>query len=324
MKILFHNNQLDIRGTTVSVTDYARYNQEILGNESIICYDATTRPNGNKGTDPGVREGLEKTFKIIGHQGPDDLKKIIDHEKIDFAYFLRAGNIEFLPDNCKTGVHSVFQNYQPHGDRYAYVSEWLADTMAQRNGQASLPWVPHIVNLPSPSPNYNFRKDWGIRPDQFIFGRHGGQFTFDLGFVQKQIAYLLDTRDDFVFVFMGTEPWINHPNVRFLNPVHDLQTKSNIINTWDAMIHARRDGESFGLAVAEALFLNKPVLAWEGGNDLHHAKVLNNSNLLYSENNLWEKMNNIRELANKEDWSNRVAQFKPEAVMNKFNEVFLR
>jgi len=322
MKILFHNNQLDIRGTTVSVTDYARYNQEILGNESIICYDATIRPDGNNGTDPGVREGLENSFKIIGHQGPDDVKKIIDREKIDFAYFQRGGWPEFIPDNCKTGVHAVFQCNDPHGDIYAYISEWLSEAMAQKHGISPRPWVPYPVYLPPPTRNY--REDWGIRPDQFIFGRHGGRFTFDLGFVQKQIAYLLDTRDDFVFVFMGTDPWINHPNVRFLNPVHDLQTKSNIINTWDAMIHGRSHGESFGAAVAEALFLNKPVLSWEGGNDLHHAKVLNNSGLLYSENTLWEKMNNIRELAKKEDWSKRVEQFKPAVVMDRFDKVFLR
>ena len=317
MKILFHANQLCLRGTTVAVTDYARYNQDILGNESIICYDIKSPFNN-----VGVREELNKSFKIIGHQGPDDVTKIIDKEKIDFAYFLRGGWPEFIPTNCKTGVHSVFQCNNPHGDVYAYISEWLSDVMSKQTGLEKMPWVPHSVHLPAP--NQNYRKEWNIRPDQFIFGRHGGLPTFDLPFVKQQIVKLLSQRDDFVFVFLGTEHWINHPNVRFLNTVHDLQTKSNIINTWDAMIHARGEGESFGLAIAEALFLNKPVLAWEGGHDLHHTKVLENSGLLYSEQTLWDIMNNIRELAKKEDWSQRVAHFKPEVVMNKFNEVFLR
>ena len=39
MKVLFHAEQLNYRGTTNSVVDYARYNQEILGNESAIIYD---------------------------------------------------------------------------------------------------------------------------------------------------------------------------------------------------------------------------------------------------------------------------------------------
>ena len=316
-KILFHSNQLCIRGTTVSTTDYARYNQEILGNDSIICYDINSPMN-----ETSVLEGLEKRFKVIGHHGYNDIKKIIDKEKIDFAYFQRGGWTEPLPDNCKIGVHAVFQHYQPHGDIYAYISEWLSDVMSEQNRVTPVSWVPYTIQLPTP--NKDYREEWNIRPDQFIFGRHGGKPTFDLHFVKQQIFNLINQRDDFVFVFLGTDPWINHPNVRFINGVYDLQTKSNIINTWDAMIHARAEGESFGAAIAEALSLNKPVLAWENGYDLHHTKVLNNSNLLYSEDTIWEKLNNIKELSKKEDWSQRVKQFKPNIVMNKFNEVFLR
>jgi len=322
MKVLFHNNQLDTRGTTVATVAYARYNQEILGNESIICYDATQRPDGYLGTDLGVRERLESEFQIIGHQGVEDLQRIIEKEAVDFSYFLRSGNIEFLPNNCKTGVHSVFQNYEPHGDKYAYVSEWLAKTMTQRSGVASLPWVPHIVDLPEPNDNY--REQLGIRPDQFIFGRHGGKNTFDLPFVKKAIADLVNATDKFVFLFVGTEPWIDHPNVRFFNEIQDLQDKANVIDTWDAMIHARIDGESFGLSVVEALSLNKPVLSWEGGNDLHHTKVLENSGLLYNENTILNKLTRIEELAKSEDWTKRVEQFKPEIVMQQFNNVFLK
>jgi hypothetical protein len=317
MKILLHNNQLDYRGTTVSLTDYAKYNQEILGNDSIICYNINSPMN-----QPGVHEALEKNFKVIGYNTPDELKKLIDREKIDFAYFQRGGWLEFLPDNCRTGVHAVFQHHQPHGDIYAYISKWLSDVMSNQYSVNPIPWVPYPIQLPTP--NTDYREELNIRTDQFIFGRHGGSSTFDIPFVKQQIHDLLNQRDDFVFVFLGTEPWINHPNVRFVNIIHDLQTKSNMINTWDAMIHARAEGESFGAAVAEVLSLNKPVLAWENGHDLHHTKVLDNSNLLYSEQNLLEKMLNIKELAKQEDWSQRVEQFKPKVVMNKFNEVFLR
>ena len=322
MKVIFHNNQLDVRGTTVATTDYARYNQEILGNESIICYDATRRPDGYLGTDPGVRERLESEFQIIGHQGVEDLQRIVEKENVDFSYFMRSGPVDFLPNNCKTGVHAVFQHHEPHGDKYAYISEWLANTMAQRSGIASLPWVPYMVDLPAPTENY--REQLGIRSDQFVFGRHGGRHTFDLHFVKKAIADLVTTTDKFVFLFVGTEPWIDHPNVKFFNEIQDVQDKANVINTWDAMIHARSDGESFGAAVVEALSLNKPVLSWEGGNDLHHTKVLENSGLLYNETTILDKLTNIQELAKSEDWTKRVEQFKPEIVMQQFNNVFLK
>jgi glycosyltransferase involved in cell wall biosynthesis len=322
VKILFHNNQLDVRGTTVAITDYARYNQEVLGNESIICYDASLRHGGYRGEDPGVLDRLSKEFKVIPHQGVEDIQKIIDIEQIDYAYFLRSGNVDYLPNNCKTGVHAVFQNYQPHGNQYAYVSEWLADKMAKSNGLTSMPWVPHIVNLPSPTGN--FRTELGIQPGQFVIGRHGGRYSFDIPFVKQAIYDLLNQRNDIVFVFAGTEPWIDHPNVKFLNDIQDLQSKSNLINTWDAMLHARSDGESFGLAICEALYLNKPVLAWENGNDLHHTMILENFETLYSQENIFEKLMNIRDLVGKEDWYKRVLQFAPDQVMKKFDQVFLR
>jgi len=35
-KIAFHSNQLSIRGTEVALYQYAKYNEEILGNKSVI------------------------------------------------------------------------------------------------------------------------------------------------------------------------------------------------------------------------------------------------------------------------------------------------
>ena len=39
MKIGFHDNSLNLRGTSVALFDYAYYNQKILGNESVIFYN---------------------------------------------------------------------------------------------------------------------------------------------------------------------------------------------------------------------------------------------------------------------------------------------
>ena len=51
MKVLFHTLTLNFRGTAVAVYDYAKYNQEILGNESIICYDASMPYEKDVGTE---------------------------------------------------------------------------------------------------------------------------------------------------------------------------------------------------------------------------------------------------------------------------------
>jgi glycosyltransferase involved in cell wall biosynthesis len=314
MKILFHANTLNYRGTTVAITDYAHYNQEILGNESVIAYCKTYGEEKDMGNEPAVIEALEKKFKVVGYS-TGNIEKEIDKEKIDLAYFIAGGEKSFLPTNCKTAVHAVFQNKEPHGDRYAYISEWLSTKMS--NG--TIPFVPHIVNLPQPVKNY--RQAFGLE-GKIVVGRIGGYFTFDIPFVKEYIKQLVQADDKFVFLFVGTEPFIDHPNVKFINEIHNAQQKANFISTCDAMIHARQRGESFGLSIAEFLSLNKPVMAWNGGHDLNHLEMLKDSGLLYNDSNDLNSM--LYSLDNtKEDWGRRVAEYNPNIVMKKFNEVFI-
>lgn len=320
MKILFHANTLNYRGTTVALTDYARYNRNILGNESIITYNMDLGYDKDMGSELAVINELAKEFTVLAYSDKDpkggSLEQWIDMHKPDLTYFIRAGQKEPLPSNSKTAVHSVFQFNEPHGDRYAYVSEWLSKKMSG----GTIPFVPHIVDLPEP--NRDYREAFGIRKDQIVVGRYGGYYTFDLPFVKQTVERLASESDKFVFLFMGTEPFVNSPNVFFIKETHDVQKKANFINTCDVMLHGRERGESFGLSIAEFLSLNKPVLSWNSGHDLNHLDMLKDSGLLYNDGT------DIRRILNslpdfKEDWTKRVEQFKPIPVMKKFKEVFL-
>ena len=89
------------------------------------------------------------------------------------------------------------------------------------------------------------------------------------------------------------------------------------------MLHARQRGESFGLSIAEFLYMNKPVMAWSDGHDRNHIEMLAGSGLLYKDDHELNVM--IRNISawEQELWSKRVEQFKPEVVMTKFKDVFL-
>lgn len=316
MRILFHGDTLNYRGTTVALTDYANYNQEILGNESVIAYCTSHGSAKDVGSVPAVIEELSKKYKVIGYEA-GELNEVIENFSIDTSYFIRAGQRDFLPTNCKNAVHAVFQFNDPHGDRYAYVSKWLSDEMSS----GSIPYVPHIVNLPRPTGDY--RNALGIAADKIVIGRIGGYYTFDIPEVKKYITRLVQDNDKFVFLFVGTEPFVDHPNIKFINEIHSPQKKANFINTCDAMLHARIRGESFGLSIAEFLCLNKPVFAWNGGYDKNHIDMLKNTGTLYNnETDLNYFLHNIPEFSR--DWSTLVQDYKPGVVMNKFNEVFLK
>lgn len=315
MKVLFHANTLNYRGTTVALTDYAKYNETILGNESIICYNAGIGYERDMGSEPDVVAALKKQFAVYEYNNTG-LEHIIDQTQADFAYFIRAGMTEPLPTNVRTGVHAVFQFNQPHGDRYAYISQWLSETMSS----GTIPYVPHIVQLPEPN---QFRRDFGISDEQIIVGRLGGYYSLDIPWVKKVIIEIVESDPKFVFVFPGTEQFYNHSNIVHFSEIHDLQQKSNYINMCDLMIHGRQRGESFGLSIAEFLFFNRPVLAFNGGIDQNHMTMLKDTGGLYDNSEqLRLAIKNFEH--NRYNFNhNPVKEFNPATVMEIFKKVFL-
>jgi len=313
MKVLFHTHTLNFRGTAVAVTDYAKYNQEILGNESVICYNSGIGYEKDMGTEQESLEYIKSQFEVRSCT-MDQLDSVCND--INVAYFLRAGNRELLPTNVQTAVHAVFQHNDPHGDRYAYISEWMSSTMSE----GTVPFVPHIVSLPEPTGDY--REKLGISKDKTVIGRIGGYYTFDIPFVKKIIENIVNTRDDFIFLFCNTAPFIKHPNVRYIDSIVDRQKKANFINTCDGFLHARQQGESFGLALCETLYFNKPTLAYNGGHDKHHINLLKDTELLYDVIDIENKILDIKGFQG--NYKQVVDKFEPEMVMEKFNKVFLQ
>lgn len=314
MKIAFHLNTICHRGTTVAVFDYAKYNQEILGNESVIVYPKDVIYDGvsqDSQTQLDLVELYKKKYNIYGYTDKSDLNKFCSN--VDTTYFIKAGFDDGLLTDGRNVVHAVFQAKEPHGDRYAYISKWLGDLMMCE-------YVPHIVNLPEP--NDNFRKSLGIPDDKIVIGRLGGFYQFDIPFVMQTIYNIVENDDRFVFVFVNTHKFVDHPNILFLGSFIDLQVKSNFINTCDAMIHARSEGETFGLAIAEGLFHNKPVFAWNNGRDKNHIEMLSGFDTLYDESNLYRKIIDFGYKYDREYYK-AVKEFSPETVMNKFKQVFL-
>lgn len=312
MKVLFHTHTLNFRGTAVAIYDYAKYNEEILGNESVICFNNTIPYERDMGTEDASVQKFKDRFEVRSYNNPKEFNEVCSD--VDFAYFIRAGNYETLPSDVRTGVHAVFQNYDPHGDVYAYISNWLSQKMTG----GKIPYVPHIVNLPEPTDTY--RERFNLQ-GKTVIGRLGGFYKFDIPFARDAVAKVLEASKDHVFFFVNTQPFIKHERVIFADSIVDLQKKSNYINTCDGFIHARMEGESFGLALCESLYFNKPTLAWEDGRDQHHIDLLKDTKCLYNEDNIVDKLINIKSLD--DDYASIVHQFNPTAVMRKFKEVFL-
>lgn len=315
-RIIFHDNCLCERGSSLAIFDYAHYNQKILKNKSIVSYNAKDHRN----VASVIQKFKDADIELAPHQANFNEFGEISRSCADIAYIFKGGGWDGqLVSGMKNAIHCTFQFNQPHGDVYAYVSEWLSKVMS--NGER--PWVPHIVQMPKPQKC--MRDQLGIPKDAIVFGRYGGYEQFDIPFVKQTIKTVLNLKKNYWFVFVNTEPFVQHERVIYLDKIINLQDKSDYINSCDAMIHARDGGESFGLAICEFMFHNKPVLAANFGHDKNHIEILAKYGTLYDNNaDLTVKMLNIDRYFDKNYTQEIFENYSPEVVMQRFEKVFIK
>lgn len=334
---LFHSNQLSLRGTEIALYDYAHYNETLLGNRSIIVIPKA----GYR--DRGIEEKFKARFEVYFHEGKDDLERFAKKSQADFFYSICSGQNEGnLVDGVRNCIHAVFRYNEPHGDVYAYISSWLSQEMTA--GQT--PFVPHMVHLPDTTED--LREELGIPRGATVFGRYGGADTFDIPFVQRLIWTLSKQRPDLYFLFMNTEDFMpkqetrleatfnrvagrwfgresKRANVLFLPGQADLTAKTKFINTCDAMIHARLQGESFGLACAEFSIKNKPVITCNGEfiPERCHLEILGDKGIYYrNASELRAALTRFQKQPER-DWDAYSKDYNPTKVMELFQRVFL-
>lgn len=306
MRIGFLNNQIDARGTGNAVYNYAHYNEEILGNTSKIFF----LPSHAMSNQPDAVHKYIKRFTHLYEFTPENLTDV------DLLYHIKSGAPdEVNPDHPDYAVHAVF-DAQPHGDRYAVISEW----MGLRN---NLPFVPHIVD-PLSVPEFiekDLRKFFKIPDDATVFGRIGGWDSFDIPWVWDAIKEVIYARSDVWFLMVNTAPiGFQSDRLIFLPETLNELLKSQFVNTCDAMIHARNRGETFGISVGEFSIKGKPIFTYKNS---------------YEKAHIFELRGTARTYDNQEDLAKQLLEYKgekshafytrftPERVMEKFKEVFI-
>lgn len=310
-KIALHAPILDDRGNGTGIQEYALALKHILGYDPVIVSSKESIK---------VKERFSE-FDCVLYDNPNEFSNIIENKKIDIAYMLAGGGKEsYTPTNCKTAIHCVFSMTEPHGDVYAGVSRWLA---AYFNHTA---WVPYIINIPKTVDT--MRSELGIPSDAFVIGRLGGYKQFDVKIAHESIRKVLDRRSDLWAVFLNTMPFIDHPRVKYLPSNTDKLYRAKFINTCDAMIHARSDGETFGIAVGEFSSFNKPIFTYDADYWWYmraHLDILGEKALKYkNEKELTSYLLQIdKDYIRDVEWDCYSENFSPKNVIDQFNKVFL-
>ena len=310
VKILFHDNCLSERGTTIALYDYAYYNKHYLKNESVITFQ-----EGDERNIEEVIKKFDKEFILRPYKNFNEVDKIVKELNCDMFYIIKSGeNDGKLSNFCKNLVHCVFNPNSPHGDVYASISPSV--------GNGMVPVVPHMINLPEH--NKNLRKKLKIPDDSVVFGRYGGYDQFDIKYVLNIVKKIALTKKYIYFLFCNTKKFFNLPNIIYLDKIIDLEEKVSFINTCDAMLWARSDGETFGLSIGEFSIKNKPIICTRSGPSSHIEKLGEKAIIYNNQKSLTNILLNFnKEEMSKKDW-NAYKDYTPKKVMNIFNEIFIK
>lgn len=216
-------------------------------------------------------------------------------------------------------VHAVFDARKSWGNSFAKISHSVRGSSA--------PVVPYMVR-PLPDGQANLRASLGIPPSATVFCSYGGRSSFNIAFVRREVCELASLRNTSTwFLFANHEAFCGagrQPGRVFFLPNLGTQSeKRTFVNTCDAMLHAREEGETFGLAVGEFSEANKPVLVWrETTKDRAHISILGNRAISYTERSLRSKLQHMDFKAlSQQEWR-AYGHYRPEKVIRTFASVF--
>lgn len=252
-RIAFQSGQVSERGTEVALFDYALANERVLGNESICLFprDRILSETAN--------ERFRRLFEVRYYDSPADWDGLLDELRVDGFYSIRYGGgfgKDELPRDIPAFIHCVFDTRRPYGALCASISPYL-----NKKFHTALPVMPHIVEKKSDAQD-DLREALGINRQATVFGCYGGRESFSISCAQRAVAEAAVARPDYFFLFMNIDPFCEDPHVRFLPGNTDADDKQRFINSCDAMLHARSDGETFGLSVAEFFISGKPIITY--------------------------------------------------------------
>ena len=317
-RIGFLSNKLTLRGTEIALYDYADFNETILNNKSIIITRDYKTISHESNVSKDAYDKFEERFSVKYYKTREDIDDIVVKRKLTHLYIIKSGEHDGLySTKCKNLIHCVFNTTQQHGDVYSTISEEVNRLFGTR-----CPVVPHMIR--NHETTADLRGKLSIPKDAIVFGRNGGAETFNIRFVHDAVRKILSERDDVYFLFMNTNTFCQHPRVIHLPGTTDMKHKRQFINTCDALLHARVEGETFGLVCGEFSSALKPVITYSGSRERNHLTIMGDNAVLYND---YESVYNILRNWNKNDHqmeSNLYAEYTPEKVMRVFDAVYLQ
>lgn len=315
-KIAFLTNKLTLRGTEVNLYNYADANERLLNNESVIITRSLQLALKVSPIDvhPEAYKMFESRFKVFYYTSPSDIEEYVQQNNIETIFIEKYG----IPDelnikSCKSIIHAVFDTRHPHGTHYTSIS----DTLNRENGTPDVPVLPNIVRVHPTSED--LREQLNIPKDAHVFGSYGGADQFNIAYIIQAVKDVSAKHPNIYFLFMNYYRFCPEShNVIFMDGTANTEYKRKFINTCDAMLYGRKQGESFGIACGEFSICNKPIIASSSVviENRHHLETLKDCAVTHK--NYDELVEILTNWVPKDVSSNGYFQYTEDKVMDLF------
>lgn len=276
MKVAFLTNDLQMRGTQSTTWWFARANEQVLRNQSIIFtfekLSGYNSPNTTAQSVAWFTDHFDTRFVT-----PETLDGRMVEAGIDVCFAEVYGTpTSTLPTSVPVLAHCVFESRYKVGTLRVAVSRCVARQCVTED--VKVLHNPVQVEMNSD----NLRDRLSIPEEAIVFGRYGGYETFDFLEVHKIVQVVASKFSNIHFVFMNTEAFCaGTKQIHFLPGTSDGRAKRAFINTCDAMLHARQGGETFGCSCGEFAICGKSVITTDRSKDLAHIELLGDAAIVY-------------------------------------------
>ena len=313
----FVANQLSIRGTETVLWAYAHYNETMLGNRSIILVknrmDDVSEQHYAVDVSADSTEWFASRFKELHYCKEDSMEDLMMQLGVDVCFIELAGVAsDWVPTRVPSVLHCVFQ---------PLLKGTVSTGISQCVARGIIPVLPNI--MPMHDTLDDMREELGIPKDAIVFGRYGGYGQFSIGFARDAVRDVSSRNPNVYFLFMNTQQFMEPSrNVMFLTGTRDLCKKRKFINTCDAMLHAREDGETFGAAIGEFAQCDKNIITCRyqlEPNEDEHIRILGDQCITYENyDHLVHILGNFH-MYKKDMANNGYYRYLPEKVIPLFN-----
>jgi len=209
-------------------------------------------------------------------ESPSELRPIFERLRPDILHIHFVGAAPPLSDPQMLATARAVVTTNPFAmqpmaagrsiDRFLFVSDWLLRERAQwAHGDSRAIVVPNPIA--EPTAEDNLRAGLGIPPGAFVLGRIGRPDPAIYDSIALD-AYRAIADDNAWFLSVAPPAEMTQAAKRAglkrfvaLPPSADWEWLSRFYSTLDVFAHTRRDGETFGCAIAEAMIHGVPVIS---------------------------------------------------------------